>query len=130
MKKFKEIYLMPNFPKWWDTKSWVSLKTVKCEMDTKCYEKWNICTNVKNCKILEILTCLDRSEVVYQMNIMGPVSVNLLQTTRKIGSKSWLYFQKHLQIHLFNSEGTKSRFQDLEKQFLWFHEIPSFHGVG
>ena len=62
MKTFLEIYLMPKFPKWSDTKFWVSLKTGKltrlsCEMDKKCYEKWNICTNVKNCKVLEILTC-------------------------------------------------------------------------
>ena len=44
MKKFLEIYLMPSFPKWSDTKFRVSLKTVKltrlsCEMDKKCYEK-------------------------------------------------------------------------------------------
>ena len=107
MKKFLEIYLMPNFPKWSDTKFWVSLKTVKltrlsCEMDKKCYEKWNICTNVKNFKVLEILTCFGPSEVIYQMNIMGAVSVILLQPTRTIGSKSWLCFEKHLQIHLFN----------------------------
>ena len=44
MKKFLEIYLIPNFPKWPDTKFFVSLKTVKltrlsCEMDKKCYER-------------------------------------------------------------------------------------------
>ena len=55
MKKFLEIYLMPNFSKWSDTKFRASLKTVKLtrlssEMDKKCYEKLNICTNVKNCK--------------------------------------------------------------------------------
>ena len=49
MKKFLEIYLMPNFP---DTKFRVSLNTVKLtrlssEMDKKCDEKWNICANVK-----------------------------------------------------------------------------------
>ena len=42
MKKFVEIYLMTNFPKWSDTKFRVSLKTVKLtklssEMDKKCY---------------------------------------------------------------------------------------------
>ena len=26
-------------------------------MDKKCYEKWNICTNLKKCKVLEILKC-------------------------------------------------------------------------
>ena len=66
MKKFLEIYSMPNFPKLSDTKFRVSLKTVKLtrlssEMDKKCYEKRtnvkNICTNVKNCKVLEVLTC-------------------------------------------------------------------------
>ena len=62
MKMFLKIYLMPSFPKWSDIKFWVSLKTVKLtrlnsEMDKKCYEKWNICTNVKNCKVLEILIC-------------------------------------------------------------------------
>ena len=51
---------MPNFPKWSDTKFRVFLKTVKLtrlssKMDKKCYEKSNICTNVKNCKILEVL---------------------------------------------------------------------------
>ena len=44
MKKLLEIYLMPNFPEWSDTKFRVSLKTVKLtrlssEMDKKCYEK-------------------------------------------------------------------------------------------
>ena len=44
MKKFLEIYVMPNFPKWSDTKFRVPLKTVKLtwpssEMDKKCYEK-------------------------------------------------------------------------------------------
>ena len=44
MKKLSEIYLMPNFPKWSDTKFPASLKTVKLtrlnsEMDKKCYEK-------------------------------------------------------------------------------------------
>ena len=62
MKMFLKIYLMPSFPKWSDIKFWVSLKTVKLtrlnsEMDKKCYEKWNICANVKNCKVLEVLTC-------------------------------------------------------------------------
>ena len=55
MKRLMEIYLMPNFPICSDTKFRVSLKTVKLtrlipEMDKKCYEKLNICTNVKNCK--------------------------------------------------------------------------------
>ena len=62
MKKFLEIDLMPNFSKWSDTKFQASLKTIKLtmlisEMDKKCYEKWNICTNMKNCKVLEVLTC-------------------------------------------------------------------------
>ena len=53
---------MPNFPKWSDTKFRVSLKNVNLaslssEMNKKCYEKWNICTNVKNFKVLEVLTC-------------------------------------------------------------------------
>ena len=44
MKKFLEIYLIPNFPKWSDTKFRVSLKTVtlaglSSDMDKKCYEK-------------------------------------------------------------------------------------------
>ena len=44
MRAFLEIYLLPNFPKWSDTKFRVSLKTVKLtrlsyEMDKKCYEK-------------------------------------------------------------------------------------------
>ena len=44
MKMFLEIYLMPSFLKWSDTKFRVSLKTVKLtrltpEMDKKCYEK-------------------------------------------------------------------------------------------
>ena len=44
MKKFLEMYLMPSFPKWSDTKFRVFLKTVKstrlgCEMEKKCYEK-------------------------------------------------------------------------------------------
>ena len=92
MKKFLEIYSMPNFPKLSDTKFRVSLKTVKStrlssEMDKKCFEKWNISTNMKNCKVLEVLTCLDRPEVIYQMNIMGAVSAVLPQSTRTIGSK-------------------------------------------
>ena len=53
---------MADFPKWSDTKFRVSLKTVKLarlssEMDKKCYGKCNICTNVKNCKVLEVLIC-------------------------------------------------------------------------
>ena len=61
MKKFLDAYLMPNFPKWSGTNFQASLKTVKLtrlssEMDERCYEKWNICTNVKNCKVLEVLT--------------------------------------------------------------------------
>ena len=57
MKKFLETYLIPNSPKWSDNKLWVSLKTVKltrlsCEMDKNCYEKWNICTNAKYCKVM------------------------------------------------------------------------------
>ena len=52
---------MPSFPKWSEIKSRVSL-TVKLtrlnsEMDKKCYEKCNICAKVKNCKVLEVLTC-------------------------------------------------------------------------
>ena len=44
MKKVLEIYLMPNFPKWSDTKFRDSLKTVKLikldsEMHKKFYEK-------------------------------------------------------------------------------------------
>ena len=44
MKKFLEIYLIPNFPKWSDTKFRISLQTVKLtrlssDMDKKCYEK-------------------------------------------------------------------------------------------
>ena len=44
MKKFLDLYLMPNFAKWSDTNFQVSLKTVKLtklssEMDEKCYEK-------------------------------------------------------------------------------------------
>ena len=42
---------------------------------------------MKNCKVLEVLTCLDRPEVIYQMNIMGAVSAVLPQSTRTIGSK-------------------------------------------
>ena len=43
MKTFLEIYLMPKFPKWSDTKFWVSLKTGKltrlsCEMDKVLWE--------------------------------------------------------------------------------------------
>ena len=62
MKKFLEIHLMHNFPKWSDTKFRVSLNTVKLtrlssEMDKKCYVELNIFTNVKNCEVLEVLTC-------------------------------------------------------------------------
>ena len=62
MKKFLEIYLMANSPKCSDTKFRDSLKTVKLiklgsEMHKKFYEKGNICTNVKICKVLEVLTC-------------------------------------------------------------------------
>ena len=59
---FLEIYLMPSFPKLSDIKFRVPLKTVKVtrlnsEMDKKYYGKWYICENVKNCKVLEVLTC-------------------------------------------------------------------------
>ena len=44
MKKFLEMYLMPNFPERSDSKFRFSLQTVKLtwlssEMDKKCYEK-------------------------------------------------------------------------------------------
>ena len=68
MKRFLEIYLMPNFPKWSDTKFRVSLKTVKLtrlssEMNKKWYEKKNIYTNMKNCKVLVFLKTFTDSSV-------------------------------------------------------------------
>ena len=88
---------MPNFPKWSDTKFRVSLKTVKLtrlssEMDKKSYEKGNICTNVKNCKVLEVLTRFGPFRSFYQMNIMDAVCVILPESTQTIGSNSLLYF--------------------------------------
>ena len=76
-----------------DTKFRVSLKTVKLsrlssKMDEKCYEKSNICTNVKICKILEILTYFGPFRSYLSNEYNGAVSVILPQPTRTIGSMS------------------------------------------
>ena len=97
MKKVLEIYLMPNFSKWSDTKFRASLKTVKLtrlssEMDKKCYENEIFVQTWKIVRYWKYWHILDNSEVIYQMNTMDAVSIILAQSTQTIGSKSWLYF--------------------------------------